>query len=96
MHLLDMVINRTILIHVASRRICYGRLSGRQRSSVPFSYPVFRKAQTTTRLSGRCPRRYGFFRWSGRRDSNPRPSPWQGDALPLSHFRVSISAHQQA
>ena len=25
--------------------------------------------------------------WSGRRDSNPRPSPWQGDALPLSHFR---------
>ena len=25
--------------------------------------------------------------WSGRGDSNPRPSPWQGDALPLSHFR---------
>ena len=25
--------------------------------------------------------------WSGRRDSNSRPSPWQGDALPLSHFR---------
>jgi hypothetical protein len=22
------------------------------------------------------------FIWSGRRDSNPRPSPWQGDALP--------------
>ena len=28
--------------------------------------------------------------WSGRRDSNPRPSPWQGDALPLSHFRVVV------
>ena len=27
------------------------------------------------------------FVWSGRRDSNSRPSPWQGDALPLSHFR---------
>ena len=39
--------------------------------------------------------------WSGRRDSNPRPSPWQGDALPaeprpqnvfintLSNHRVS-------
>ena len=26
-------------------------------------------------------------KWSGRRDLNPRPSPWQGDALPLSHFR---------
>ncbi len=25
---------------------------------------------------------------SGRRDSNSRPSPWQGDALPLSHFRL--------
>jgi hypothetical protein len=25
---------------------------------------------------------------SGRRDSNPRPSPWQGDALPLRHVRV--------
>jgi hypothetical protein len=27
---------------------------------------------------------YGVERreWSGRRDSNPRPSPWQGDALP--------------
>ena len=26
-------------------------------------------------------------KWSERRDLNPRPSPWQGDALPLSHFR---------
>src|SRR5438477_2951987 len=26
--------------------------------------------------------------WSGRPDSNRRPSPWQGDALPLSHFRL--------
>ena len=24
--------------------------------------------------------------WSSRRDLNPRPSPWQGDALPLSHY----------
>ena len=28
-----------------------------------------------------------MVRWSGRRGLNPRPSPWQGDALPLSHFR---------
>src|SRR5205814_6151095 len=26
--------------------------------------------------------RSGARKWSGRRDSNPRPSPWQGDALP--------------
>jgi hypothetical protein len=25
---------------------------------------------------------------SGRWDSNPRLSPWQGDALPLSHARI--------
>ena len=30
------------------------------------------------------------IKWSGRRDSNSRPSPWQGDALPLSHFRIFI------
>gem|GEM_PF-3868550 len=26
--------------------------------------------------------------WSGRRDSNSRPSPWQGDVLPLNYFRT--------
>ena len=26
-------------------------------------------------------------RWSGKRDSNSRPPPWQGGALPLSYFR---------
>ena len=26
--------------------------------------------------------------WSGKRDLNPRPSPWQGDALPLSYSRA--------
>ena len=43
---------------------------------------------------------------SGRRDSNPRPSPWQGDALPTEprphapsrvpgrHYRVSIQGHK--
>ena len=25
---------------------------------------------------------------SGGRDSNSRPSPWQGDALPLRHIRM--------
>jgi hypothetical protein len=26
--------------------------------------------------------------WSGRRDSNSRLSPWQGDTLPLSYIRI--------
>ena len=29
-----------------------------------------------------------YFRWSGRGDSNPRPQPWQGCALPLSYTRI--------
>ena len=33
----------------------------------------------TTRRRGSGPH---WEEWSGRRDSNPRPSPWQGDALP--------------
>ena len=26
--------------------------------------------------------------WSGRRESNPLPQPWQGYALPLSYSRI--------
>ena len=45
-------------------------------------------------LEGRCSIQLSYepthslVKWSGRRDSNSRPSPWQGDALPLSHFRI--------
>ena len=41
-------------------------------------------------LEGRCSIQLSYepANWSGRRDSNSRPSPWQGDALPLSHFRT--------
>ena len=35
------------------------------------------------------------MKWSGRRDSNPRPSPWQGDALPLRYFRSYAGAEGQ-
>ena len=37
--------------------------------------------------------------WSGRRDSNPRPSPWQGDALPTEPLplddRPGVGAESQ-
>jgi hypothetical protein len=36
----------------------------------------------------RCVRAGHFESWSGRRDSNPRPRPWQGRALPLSYTRI--------
>ncbi|SCA57237.1 hypothetical protein MTBPR1_40260 [Candidatus Terasakiella magnetica] len=31
-------------------------------------------------------------RWSGRGDSNARPKPWQGFALPLSYARLTSLA----
>ena len=34
------------------------------------------------------------LKWSGKRDSNSRPSPWQGDALPLSYFRINGASGQ--
>ena len=47
----------------------------------------------TPALEGRCSIQLSYrHKWSGRRDSNPRPSPWQGDALPLSYFRKKNGA----
>ena len=34
--------------------------------------------------------------WSGRRDSNPRPQPWQGCALPLSYARSAAEPERPA
>ena len=34
--------------------------------------------------------------WSGKRDSNSRPQPWQGCALPLSYSRAVESAYSRA
>src|SRR5262249_55144903 len=33
------------------------------------------------------PASFPAFRWSGRRDLNPRRPPWQGGTLPLSYSR---------
>ncbi len=33
-------------------------------------------------------------KWSGRRDSNPRPSPWQGDALPTEPLPLDARDHR--
>ena len=50
------------------------------------------------RLSSRCtrPRHVGSAvrtqtTWSGRRDSNPRPSAWKAETLPLSYSRLKFS-----
>src|SRR5918994_7994390 len=35
--------------------------------------------------------RAGAKKWNGRRDSNPRPSPWQGDALPTEPLPLAVA-----
>jgi hypothetical protein len=44
--------------------------------------PVVKVLQTSA-----LPLGYAAILWSGRRDSNPRPPPWQGGVLPLNYFR---------
>jgi hypothetical protein len=62
--------------------------TGESRFCRPLPYHLAMAPKAPSAAVGICTvsRRWRLF-WSGRRDSNPRPSPWQGDALPLSHFR---------
>ena len=46
---------------------------------------TYRRILSPVRLPVPPPRQWV---WSGRRDSNPRPPPWQGGVLPLNYFRV--------
>ena len=50
--------------------------------------PVIRVLQTLALPA--WPRRHVVLlkMQSGRWDSNPRPSPWQGDVLPLNYTRI--------
>ena len=56
-----------------------------QSSALPLGYGALCKKTQNLKLCVFC-------NWSGRRDSNSRRSPWQGDALPLSHSRIYYGA----
>ena len=64
------------------RSFCFGgtALSGERRAPNNKAAPG-----AACRLVSLCQFRKS---WSGRRDSNPRPRPWQGRALPLSYTRI--------
>ena len=55
---------------------------GRRTLRVRFfsRFPLHKKTDKEFSLS--------VFLWSGKRDSNSRRLPWQGNALPLSHSRI--------
>ena len=69
-------------------------LAGAHKLGAPYSF-VAPCAPTTGAHPLRTPRLgiqiivvfHRRKRWSGKGDLNPRPSPWQGDALPLSYSR---------
>jgi hypothetical protein len=53
--------------------------------------PSLPRRCSTTEPRGRLSRR-----WSGKRDSNPRPSAWKADALPLSYSRATRDGRDAA
>ena len=54
----------------------------------PGTLPGWGEPLYVTTQAGRRPARVGHF-WSGRPDSNRRPSPWQGGALPTELLPLS-------
>ena len=59
---------------------CRGPESNRYGSHLPQDFKSCASASSAT--PALCEK------WSGRRDSNPRPQPWQGCILPLNYFRI--------
>jgi hypothetical protein len=66
---------------------------------LPISPPGHQKGWGRNRtgvngFAGRCittlPPSHTSKKWSGKRDSNSRPQPWQGCALPLSYSRINL------
>src|SRR4051812_48058457 len=58
---------------------CRGPESNRYGSHLPQDFKSCASASSATPAI-----------WSGRRDSNPRPPPWQGGVLPLNYFRIIL------
>ena len=58
-----------------------------QTLALPLGYGAFSDFVLPCGMGEKFPR---IKKWSGKRDSNSRHSPWQGDALPLSHSRIRI------
>ena len=64
------------------KKWCRGPESNRYGSHLPQDFKSCASASSAT------PALKKF--WSGRRGSNSRPPPWQGDVLPLNYFRSYV------
>ena len=74
--------SRTISRSISRADFSDGRRSGNKSSKKQIVEKAQRKALRPSVVTFQ----------SGRRDSNPRHSPWQGDTLPLSYARICRSA----
>ena len=67
------------------------RLQNGSEVCAPLERPSLRLCgKSRLRHKSVTPEIQNHLSWSGKRDSNPRPSPWQGDALPLSYSRMVV------
>ena len=75
-----------------SIQLSYGRIWCRGRGSNPHGgHPPqdFKSCASACSATPAC----HIENWSGRRDSNPRPQPWQGCILPLNYFRKTCMSY---
>ena len=78
---------RTTELYTPLTLTIFQRLQSRLIATLMIYLPVTRQSSNRT-FRSKCHKvLIKRKKWSGRRDSNPRPSPWQGDALPLSYAR---------
>ena len=87
----------------AQARLCGAGRPRSQGANLPLKVHNKRRRLGQARLCGQYAReswgkakRGGYKLWSGRGDSNPRPLPWQGSALPLSYSRSQSAAQSGA
>jgi hypothetical protein len=87
---------RWILIFGASFQRYSGCVSPYDSSSVGITEPRGPMKAEWPSTSDRPTSNIESRKWSGRRDSNSRHSPWEGDTLPLSYARtVSKEYHSK-
>ena len=76
---------RIAVLQTAALATWLCRLTAPRRKETAAGKPLIHRRK---KRAGQCRARLRGNRWSGRRDSNPQPSAWQADALPLSYSRI--------
>ena len=79
------VVRHSIQLRYGCKYKCRGPGSNRYGHHWPQDFKSCASANSATPAFYKSSK---YLLRSGRRDSNPRPPPWQGDVLPLNYFRM--------